>query len=90
MPLRPQTYMSSAFALLPLFAAEAGQPNPRAEAQAGRACPTGKTTPAKLKPWKIKMWPTEAIVDLNGTLRALALQPDYLERVLDALLMEQP
>ena len=35
-------------------------------------------------------WPTYAVVDRTGTVRALGIAPDYVEKVLDLLLKEQP
>jgi len=40
--------------------------------------------------WNVQWWPTYAVIDRHGTLRALGLRPDYVEKVLEALLVEQP
>ncbi len=52
--------------------------------------PTAIASPATTAAWKVQWWPTYAVVDRNGILRALGLRPDALEGVLDALLEEQP
>lgn len=58
--------------------------------KAGMTYPSAKTTPATTQAWKVQWWPTYAIVDRKGIARALGLQPDYVEKVIDALLEEQP
>lgn len=57
---------------------------------AGLAYPTAVTTPAATKAWNVQWWPTYAVVDRKGNLRAIGLRPDAVEPVLDALLEEQP
>jgi len=52
--------------------------------------PNAHASKASTEAWKVKWWPTYAIIDRRGKLRALGLQPDYVEKVLDALLAEQP
>ncbi|MEI6471080.1 MAG: TlpA disulfide reductase family protein [Holophagaceae bacterium] len=52
--------------------------------------PTAWVSAASTKAWNVQWWPTYAIVDRAGVLRATGLQPDFVERVLDALLEEQP
>jgi thiol-disulfide isomerase/thioredoxin len=47
---------------------------------------TQKTAPA----WKVMWWPTYAVVDREGKLRALGLKPNYVDDVVDKLLAEQP
>ncbi|HEX9081798.1 MAG TPA: TlpA disulfide reductase family protein [Holophagaceae bacterium] len=56
----------------------------------GIAYPTARTTKATTEAWKVQWWPTYAVVDRNGVLRAIGLRPDYVEPFLDALLEEQP
>jgi len=57
---------------------------------AGLAYPTARTTGATTKAWNVQWWPTYAIVDRQGNVRAIGLQPDYVEPVIEALLEEQP
>jgi len=52
--------------------------------------PTAIASPATTASWKVQWWPTYAVVDRNGVLRALGLRPDAVEKVVDALLEEQP
>ena len=40
--------------------------------------------------WAASFVATYAIIDRRGVLRSIGIRPDYLERVLDALLAEQP
>ena len=56
----------------------------------GMTYPTAKIQAQAEKVWKISFWPTYAIIDRNGKVRAIGLNPDYVERVLDELLIEQP
>jgi thiol-disulfide isomerase/thioredoxin len=52
--------------------------------------PTGKLPDQAVSEWKIAFWPTYAVIDRKGQLRAIGLRPDYVEKVLDELLVEQP
>jgi thiol-disulfide isomerase/thioredoxin len=52
--------------------------------------PTAKTTPAATKAWKVQWWPTYVVIDRDNRIRALGIKPDYVEKILDALLEEQP
>jgi thiol-disulfide isomerase/thioredoxin len=54
----------------------------------GLAYPTARVAKASTKAWNVQWWPTYAIIDRNGTLRAIGLQPDYVEKVIEALLVE--
>ncbi len=56
----------------------------------GLAYPTARATRATTEAWRVQWWPTYAVIDRKGALRALGLQPDYVEKVVDALLAEQP
>ena len=56
----------------------------------GMEYPTGKMPTRATEDWKIQFWPTYALIDREGNLRAIGLRPDYVEKVLDALLEEQP
>jgi thiol-disulfide isomerase/thioredoxin len=40
------------------------------------------------KAWRVFYYPTYAVVDRKGTLRAIGLQPQYVEKVVDKLLEE--
>ena len=42
------------------------------------------------KPWKIEFFPTYAVVDRKGTVRALGLRPDRVGQVVEKILNEQP
>jgi cytochrome c biogenesis protein CcmG/thiol:disulfide interchange protein DsbE len=52
--------------------------------------PMAKVTENSTKEWQVQYWPTYAVVDRTGTVRALGIAPDYVEKVLDLLLKEQP
>jgi thiol-disulfide isomerase/thioredoxin len=60
------------------------------ERAAGGTYPTALAAKATAEAWKIRFFPTYAIIDRKGMLRAIGIQPDYLEKILDALLVEQP
>jgi thiol-disulfide isomerase/thioredoxin len=62
----------------------------RTASDKGMRYPTGKLPDPAVKEWKIAFWPTYAVVDRHGELRAIGLRPDYVEKVLDELLSEQP
>ncbi|HEX9081796.1 MAG TPA: TlpA disulfide reductase family protein, partial [Holophagaceae bacterium] len=57
---------------------------------AGLAYPAARTTAATTAAWNVQWWPTYAVIDRNGLVRALGIRPDYVERVVEALLEEQP
>lgn len=42
------------------------------------------------KAWNVMWWPTYAVVDRKGTLRAIGLKPSAVDKVVDRLLEEQP
>ncbi len=52
--------------------------------------PTARTTPATSKGWKVQWWPTYAVIDRDGKVRALGIKPNYADKIVDALLEEQP
>jgi hypothetical protein len=52
--------------------------------------PTGRVSPDSTKAWGVRWWPTYAVVDRKGNLRAIGIQPNYVEKVVDALIEEQP
>jgi len=56
----------------------------------GAAYPNARPTPATEKAWQVFGYPTYAVVDRNGTLRALGIASNYVEKIVDALLEEQP
>jgi thiol-disulfide isomerase/thioredoxin len=62
----------------------------RTASEKGMNYPTGKLSDPSVKDWKIAFWPTYAVIDRYGELRAIGLRPDYVEKVLDELLSEQP
>jgi thiol-disulfide isomerase/thioredoxin len=47
-------------------------------------------TQASARAWRVLWWPTYGVVDREGKLRALGLQPQYVDKVIDKLLEEQP
>lgn len=56
----------------------------------GLAYPTARTTAATTRAWNVKWWPTYAVIDRAGNVRAIGLRPDHVEPVIEALLEEQP
>jgi len=56
----------------------------------GAVYPNARPTPATEKAWQVFWYPTYAVVDRNGTLRALGINLNDVEKVVDALLEEQP
>lgn len=57
---------------------------------AGGAYPIAVASQATAARWGISYFPTYAVIDRKGILRCIGIQPGYLEKVLDALLAEQP
>ena len=56
----------------------------------GLAYPTARASAATTAAWKVQWWPTYAVLDRKGLVRALGIRPDYVEKVVEALLEEQP
>jgi thiol-disulfide isomerase/thioredoxin len=51
--------------------------------------PTAKDPELKSeKAWKVSYYPTYAVVDRKGVLRAIGLQPQYVEKVVEKILSE--
>jgi thiol-disulfide isomerase/thioredoxin len=52
--------------------------------------PTAKVSKESTQAWAVQWWPTYAVVDRKGVVRALGIKPDYVPKIVDALLKEQP
>src|SRR5689334_17180674 len=51
--------------------------------------PTGKATEATGKAWGVEWWPHYVVVDKKGVIRAVGIQPEFVEKVIEALLEEK-
>ena len=58
--------------------------------QHGIEYPVAQVSEASTKAWGVRWWPTYAVVDRKGNVRAIGIKPDYVEKVVDAILKEQP
>jgi thiol-disulfide isomerase/thioredoxin len=56
--------------------------------QFGLEYPSAKVSENCVKTWNVHYWPTYAIVDRYGNLRAIGVNPDYIEPIIQALLQE--
>ncbi|MDR2562080.1 MAG: TlpA family protein disulfide reductase [Holophagales bacterium] len=56
----------------------------------GVTYPNARPTPATEKAWRVFWYPTYAVVDRDGIVRALGINLKDVEKVVDALLEEQP
>jgi thiol-disulfide isomerase/thioredoxin len=56
--------------------------------QFGLEYPTAKVTDSFVETWNVSYWPTYAIVDRKGNLRAIGVSPNYVEPIIQALLRE--
>jgi thiol-disulfide isomerase/thioredoxin len=52
----------------------------------GVAYPVAHPTRATEEAWKVSYYPTYAIIDRHGILRALGIKPNFVDKVVDALL----
>ena len=52
--------------------------------------PTAKLNEKDPDGWHVVFWPTYAVLDREGKLRAVGLDPEYVDKLIDALLVEQP
>jgi thiol-disulfide isomerase/thioredoxin len=50
--------------------------------------PTGKATEETTKAWGVQWWPHYVVVDRAGKIRAAGIQPDFVEKVIEALMDE--
>jgi thiol-disulfide isomerase/thioredoxin len=56
----------------------------------GIAYPTGKDSTLQVqKAWRVMWYPTYAVVDRSGKVRAIGLQPQHVEAVVEKLLAEK-
>jgi hypothetical protein len=51
--------------------------------------PTAKTTAASAQAWGVQWWPHYVVVDRKGMIRAAGIKPDYVEKIVEALVEEQ-
>lgn len=56
--------------------------------QSGMDYPTAKVSDSDASAWNVLYWPTYAIVDRRGNLRAIGVDPNYVEAIIRALLEE--
>ncbi len=54
----------------------------------GLSYPTARVAKASTAAWNVQWWPTYAVVDRRGNLRAIGLKPEFVEPVIEALLAE--
>jgi thiol-disulfide isomerase/thioredoxin len=54
--------------------------------ETGMAYPTALTTKATTDAWRLAFWPTYGIIDRQGSLRALGVKPEYVGRIIEAIL----
>jgi hypothetical protein len=57
--------------------------------QLGLEYPTAQAADSFVDTWNVSFFPTYAIVDRKGDLRALGVSPDYVEPIIQALLEEE-
>jgi len=50
--------------------------------------PTGKANEQTTKAWGVQWWPHYVVVDRKGKIRAVGIKPDYVEKVIEALMEE--
>ena len=51
--------------------------------------PTARVSKESTQAWGVQWWPHYVVVDKKGTVRAIGIQPDTVEKVIDALLEEK-
>ena len=56
--------------------------------QHGVKYPTAQVSAETTKAWKVSYWPTYAVIDRKGDVRALGIRPDAVEKIVQALLAE--
>jgi thiol-disulfide isomerase/thioredoxin len=83
-------YQDKGLAIIGVCTSSRGQENmPATVKSKGIEYPTAQDPDLKTeKAWAVHYYPTYAIVDRKGIVRAIGLQPDYVERVVQKLLDE--
>jgi len=66
-----------------------GQEKMKATAEKhGMTYPTARVDDATVKGWSVQWWPTYAVIDQKGNLRATGLNPAYVKPIVEKLLAE--
>ena len=52
--------------------------------------PTAKVDKASTQAWNVMWWPSYGVIDRKGNVRAFGVKPDAVDKIVDALLEEQP
>ena len=55
----------------------------------GMEYPTARVAPESTKAWGVRWWPHYVVVDRKGVIRAVGIKPDYVAKIVDALIQEQ-
>jgi thiol-disulfide isomerase/thioredoxin len=58
--------------------------------QKGIEYPIAKVTKESVEAWNLMWWPSYAVIDRKGNVRAFGVKPDAVDKIVDALLEEQP
>lgn len=51
--------------------------------------PTARVSRASTEAWGVRWWPHYVVVDRKGMIRAAGIKPDYVSKVVDAIILEQ-
>ena len=62
----------------------------RLDKEIGFNYPVGLDAGSTVREWQVSFWPTYAVIDRAGVIRAIGLLPDRVEKVVERLLDEKP
>lgn len=67
-----------------------GEERMKAVAEArGMQYPTARVSKTSTEAWGVRWWPHYVVVDKKGKIRAVGIKPDYVSKVIDAILAEK-
>lgn len=87
-----EKYLEQGVEVIGVCGSESGQELMEEVAKSyGIKYPTGQDRTLKMEEaWRVMWWPTYGVIDRRGVVRAVGLQPDFVEKAVEALLEEQP
>lgn len=83
-------YSSQGVILIGACGSDNGQEEmPRIAKEKGIKYPTARDSTLKAaQAWRVMWWPTYAVIDRQGNVRAVGLKPNYVEKVIEKLLKD--
>lgn len=83
-------YADKGVLLIGACSADGAEAMPKVVEKYKMAYPVAKVSDASVKAWNVGFWPTYAVIDRKGNVRAVGVSPTAVDQIVDALLVEQP